>query len=82
MTSAASFEPLGRLELALRGDDLARRSRSASAWRAMARCIAGGDLDVLDLDDRDLDAPRRGRSSMICCRIVLILSRSDSSSSS
>ena len=38
----------------------ARRSRSASAWRAIARCIVCRDLDVLDLDRRDLDPPRLG----------------------
>ncbi len=38
----------------------ARRSRSASAWRAIACCMRLGDLDVLDLDRRDLDPPRLG----------------------
>ena len=38
----------------------ARRSRSASAWRAIARCMSTGQLDVLDLDRRDLDAPGLG----------------------
>src|SRR3954464_6368843 len=39
---------------------LARFSRSASAWRAIARLHAVGQLDVLELDDGDLDAPVLG----------------------
>ena len=67
------------------------RPRRRSPWRDVrARPRPGGpsraaslrDLDVLDLDDRDLDPPWRGGSSMIACRIALIFSRSDSSSSS
>ena len=39
---------------------LARRSRSASAWRAIARTIDSFEVDVLDLDVGDLDAPGVG----------------------
>ena len=35
----------------------ARRSRSASAWRAIDRFMLSGSDDVLDLDPLDLDAP-------------------------
>jgi len=47
--------------LAVCRDDLARFSRSASVWRAIDRALhALGQLDVLQLDDRDLDAPVLG----------------------
>ena len=39
---------------------LARFSRSASAWRAIARCIVCGQLEVAHLDDADLHAPGLG----------------------
>jgi hypothetical protein len=44
------------------GDDLRAllASASASAGRAMARFMLSGKLAVLQLDDRDLDAPVRG----------------------
>src|SRR6185312_7147539 len=39
---------------------LARFSRSASAWRAIARCMLPGQLDIPQLDDGDLDPPLLG----------------------
>ena len=48
---------------------LARRSRSASAWRAIARIMLSFEVDVLDLDVGDLDAPGvglAGRGSSGC----------------
>ena len=54
------LEPLGGLELALGGDHLrAPLALGLGLPRHRALHVAG-DLDVLDLDDRDLDAPRRG----------------------
>jgi hypothetical protein len=46
--------------LALGGMIFARFSRSASASRAIARFIPLGKLNVVELDDRDLDAPLLG----------------------
>ena len=52
------LQPLGGLELALGGDDL-RAPLALGLGLARHRALhAGRDLDVLDLDDRDLDAPR------------------------
>ena len=55
----------------------ARRSRSASAWRAIARCIPVGISTSLTSTTETLIPQGEVDSSMICWRIVLILSRSD-----
>ena len=60
----------------------ARRSRSASAWRAIARCIPDGISTSLTSTVETLMPQGAVDSSMIPCRIALILSRSESSSSS
>ena len=60
----------------------ARRSRSASAWRAIARCIPLGISTSLTSTIETLMPQGAVCSSMICCRIALIFSRSESSSSS
>ncbi len=60
----------------------ARRSRSASAWRAIARCIPCGISTSFTSTIETLMPHGAVASSMIVCRIALILSRSDSSSSS
>ncbi len=60
----------------------ARRSRSASAWRAIARCIPLGISTSLTSTTLTLMPHGAVCSSMIFCRIWLILSRSESSSSS
>ena len=77
------LEPLRGLVLALGVDDL-RPPLALGLGLARHRPLhAARDLDVLDLDDRDLDSPRaRSAPSMISWRIELIFSRSDSSSSS
>ena len=61
---------------------LARRSRSASAWRAMARCIVVGSSTSLTSTTEILMPQGAVCVSMMSCRISLILSRSASSSSS
>ena len=61
---------------------LARRSRSASAWRAIARCMSLGISTSLTSTIETLIPHGEVASSMIVCRISLILSRSDSTSSS
>ena len=60
----------------------ARRSRSASAWRAMARCIPVGISTSFISTIETLMPQGPVDSSMISCRIALIFSRSESSSSS
>ena len=60
----------------------ARRSRSASACRAIARCIPLGISTSFTSTIETLIPHGDVASSMIDCRIVLIFSRSDSSSSS
>ena len=60
----------------------ARRSRSASAWRAIARCMPVGISTSFTSTTLTLMPHGAVCSSMICCRIWLILSRSDRSSSS
>src|ERR671922_1854425 len=60
----------------------ARRSRSASACRAIARCIPPGISTSLTSTIETLTPHGEVASSMIRCRISLILSRSDRSSSS
>ena len=60
----------------------ARRSRSASAWRAIARCIPAGISTSLTSTIETLIPQGEVASSMIVCRIALIFSRSESSSSS
>src|SRR5215218_3515079 len=60
----------------------ARRSRSASACRAIARCIPCGISTSLTSTIETLIPQGAVCSSMISCRIVLIFSRSDRSSSS
>ena len=53
------LQPLGRLELALGVDDL-RAPLALGLGLARHRALhARRDLDVLHLDGRDLDAPRR-----------------------
>ena len=60
MTSAASVEPRRGLELALGVDDL-RAALALGLGLARHRVLhALGDLDVLDLDGRDLHAPGLG----------------------
>ena len=59
----------------------ARRSRSASAWRAIARCMSLGISTSFTSTTETLMPHGEVASSMIVCRIALILSRSDSSSS-
>jgi hypothetical protein len=60
----------------------ARRSRSASAWRAIARCIPDGISTSLTSTIETLIPQGEVASSMIPCRIALIFSRSASNSSS
>ena len=60
----------------------ARRSRSASAWRAIARCMPAGISTSFTSTIETLIPQGAVASSMIACRIALILSRSESSSSS
>ena len=57
----------------------ARRSRSASAWRAIARCIASGISTSLISTVVTLIPHGSVCSSMICCRSSLSRSRSASS---
>src|SRR4051812_7527134 len=59
----------------------ARRSRSASAWRAIARCIPVGISTSLTSTIETLMPHGAVWPSMISCRIALIFSRSLSSSS-
>src|SRR5438477_55325 len=59
----------------------ARRSRSASAWRAMARCMPLGISTSLTSTIETLMPQGPVASSMIPCRISLIFSRSERSSS-
>ncbi len=59
----------------------ARRSRSASAWRAMARCIPCGMPTSLISTVVTLTPQGSVWSSMICCRLSLSCSRSASSMS-
>ena len=61
---------------------LARRSRSASAWRAIARCIASGISTSLISTVVTLMPQGSVWSSMICWRSSLSRSRSASSVSS
>ena len=60
---------------------LARRSRSASAWRAIARCIVVGIPTSLISTVLTLIPQGSVCSSMICCRSSLSCSRWDSSAS-
>src|SRR5438270_5437476 len=60
----------------------ARRSRSASAWRAIARCMPLGISTSFTATAETLMPHGPVASSMISCRIALIFSRSESSSSS
>ena len=60
----------------------ARRSRSASAWRAIARCMPCGISTSFTSTIETLMPHGAVCSSMIPCRIALIFSRSESSSSS
>ncbi len=60
----------------------ARRSRSASAWRAIARCMPWGISTSLTSTTETLIPHGPVCWSMIPWRIALIFSRSDSSSSS
>ena len=60
----------------------ARRSRSASAWRAIARCMSLGISTSFTSTTETLMPQGEVASSMIVCRIALILSRSESTSSS
>ena len=60
----------------------ARRSRSASAWRAIARCMPLGISTSFTSTIETLIPQGPVASSMIPCRIALIFSRSESSSSS
>ena len=59
----------------------ARRSRSASAWRAIARCMSPGISTSLTSTIETLIPHGDVASSMIDWRIWLILSRSERSSS-
>jgi hypothetical protein len=59
----------------------ARRSRSASAWRAIAFCIPVGISTSLTSTIETLIPQGPVAASMISCRIALIFSRSDRSSS-
>src|SRR3954465_3220056 len=61
---------------------LARRSRSASAWRAIARCMPDGISTSFTSTIETLMPHGAVASSMISCRIALIFSRSESNSSS
>ena len=54
------LEALGGLELALGGDHLCAPLALGLRLPRHRPLHAGRDLDVLDLDDRDLDAPGRG----------------------
>src|SRR5262245_51919445 len=60
----------------------ARRSRSASAWRAIARCIPVGISTSFTSTIETFTPQGEVASSMMLCRIELILSRSERSSSS
>src|SRR5882724_6799549 len=60
----------------------ARRSRSASACRAIARCMLAGISTSFTSTAETLMPHGPVASSMISCRIALIFSRSESSSSS
>jgi hypothetical protein len=64
------------------GDDLRALLASASAWRAMARFMLSGKLAVLQLDDRDLDAPVRGLDIEDLADVLVDRVGSDSASSS
>ena len=55
------LQPLGRLVLAFGGDDLRAALALGFGLPCHRTLHAGGDLDVLDLDDGDLDPPRGGR---------------------
>ena len=61
---------------------LARRSRSASAWRAIARCMSAGSSTSLTSTVVTLTPQGSVCSSMICCSSTLSRSRSESSASS
>src|SRR5919204_3393097 len=82
MTSAASFSRSEAWNSPSAAITLARRSRSASAWRAIARCIPDGISTSLTSTIETLIPQGAVASSMIPCRIALIFSRSDRSSSS
>src|SRR5438270_2057922 len=82
MTVAASFRRSEAWNSPSALITFARRSRSASAWRAMARCIPDGISTSLTSTIETLIPQGEVASSMIPCRIALILSRSERSSSS
>ena len=56
--SSRILQPLGRLELSLRGDHLGTALALRLGLPRHRTLHVGRDLDVLDLDHRDLDAPR------------------------
>ena len=82
ITRAASFNRSEAWNSPSAAITFARRSRSASACRAIARCIPVGISTSLTSTIETLIPQGEVASSMICCRIALILSRSDRSSSS
>ena len=61
---------------------LARRSRSASAWRAIARCMSAGSSTSLTSTVLTFTPQGSVCSSMICCSSMLSRSRSESRASS
>src|SRR5919109_3155054 len=80
-TTAASFSRSDAWNSPSAAITFARRSRSASACRAIARCIPPGISTSLTSTIDTLTPHGEVASSMIRCRISLILSRSDRSSS-
>src|SRR5215210_9566638 len=81
-TTAASFSRSEAWNSPSAAITFARRSRSASACRAIARCMPPGISTSLTSTIETLMPQGEVDSSMISCRIELILSRSESSSSS
>src|ERR671922_1036834 len=81
-TTAASFSRSDAWNSPSAAITFARRSRSASACRAIARCIPLGISTSLTSTIETLMPQGDVASSMISCKIALILSRSESSSSS
>jgi hypothetical protein len=81
MTLAASLRRSDAWNSPSAAITFARRSRSASAWRAIARCMPLGISTSLTSTMETLMPQGEVASSMISCRIALILSLSASSSS-